>query len=146
MLLLIGLTSDPQLIDAFQRLESLSLSIFETRQASRSRLLHLLAEEEQTRREIESRLRSSLVHTLRVEREQYHMLEDGWNTGATAPRLDAGFYRAPQGRIVLRQVQRILQGTLVAREVDDMIAKLEQMSDDAWVVFWATSEDLMKAY
>lgn len=78
MLLLIGLTSDPQLIDAFQRLESLSLSIFETRQASRSRLLHLLAEEEQTRREIESRLRSSLVHTLRVEREQYHMLEDGW--------------------------------------------------------------------
>lgn len=76
--------------------------------------------------------------------EAFQRLEDGWNAGGTAVRLDVGFYSAPQGRMVLEQIHRTLDGTPVAGELRALSAELETMPVDTRVVLWATSESLTR--
>lgn len=141
MVLVIGLTADGRLRETFLRLESISQALFEPRQASRGRLLDLLAEQDRLSRAIEENLKSSLTRAVRIPEEQYRLLEDEWGDGTPTERLDMALYDGARGLRVLEKMHRILAGWVGAGELEQMIEELRDQVAHTSVVFWTTGED-----
>jgi len=145
MVLLIGLTAEPRLREKFQRLDQVSRAILETKQASRGRLLDLLAEQEKVRREIEESLKTALSRVVRIGDELYRLLEEQWEVAYPPERLDAALYDAARGLKALEKVQRVLAGTASAADLERLASEIQAASPGAGVVFWATSKETAAA-